>query len=177
MYVFQLLVPNPGVEFGCTFRSTPQYGLSGKARATLRNEASDGVYLYSRVFIFGWIQKRTKKITAAMTRADVGSGPKGHPPRPLRENHRNSLAPQEHSVICVPSASLVQTPMILAASRPPPSGCPTHRGRGHSFEIWRVSGRRRPTLESGTGKNRRQHLHPYLHPYIPPHRTEFAEFV
>ena len=24
------------------------------------------------MFIFGWIQKRTKKITAAMTRADAG---------------------------------------------------------------------------------------------------------
>ena len=29
--------------------------------------------IYPLVFIFGWIQKRTKKITAVKTRADIGS--------------------------------------------------------------------------------------------------------
>jgi hypothetical protein len=51
---------------------------------TMKFAAVFDVYCPAPVFIFGWIQKRTKKITAVMTRPDVGSGPQGHPPWRLR---------------------------------------------------------------------------------------------
>ncbi len=69
------------------------------------------------------MQKRTKKITAAMSRADVGSysakiiGTRSRARTPGVLGHY------------VPSA---QTTMILAAPCPPPSGRPTHRGRDGS---------------------------------------------